>query len=245
VCLKPGYEAAVDENGNATYHYYVDKDGDPATSSAGSRKLEEKTTRERPRKVLWRSPKHIADALAIPAGWEETVVDGQPFYQYYVNKSGQPWPRNQKDDDGTKKKSGKGRPTRPEILTVDDILKEGYELKGGDYVLPEERRVWRCKDFKYDYCQTCFTAEPKPVEWHGDYTRLDDGNYQGPGKWKLYKEDDSMSLDCAADQEDIWWLSQENADAFDGDSIILDGFDPHKSKTVKTADWKLARFERT
>merc|ERR1711964_14222 len=42
----------------------------------------------------------------LPDGWDETVVDGEPFY---VNKSGQPWT----SPDGTKVPHGEGTHTRP------------------------------------------------------------------------------------------------------------------------------------
>jgi len=49
---------------------------------------------------------HFKFEKFLPEGWEQTkrrdeVQTRLPFYQYYVTKSGQPWPRNQKDD-GTK-----------------------------------------------------------------------------------------------------------------------------------------------
>jgi len=47
------------------------------------------------------------DKLFLPAGWEETVVDGQP--SFYVNKSDKPWT----SPDGTKVPHGEGTYTRP------------------------------------------------------------------------------------------------------------------------------------
>merc|ERR1711964_304141 len=60
-------------------------------------------------------------ATTLPAGWEETVVDGKPFYQYYVNKRGQPgcqpWPRNPTSADGQKVPRGAGTHTSPGLET--------------------------------------------------------------------------------------------------------------------------------
>jgi len=211
------------------------------------------------RKVIWRSPKHIARGLVdLRIGWEKNVdEDNEPLhasgpYQYYKTADDQPWPHDTPDDGTRIRVDKEGTSVRPTILNVEDILKEGYKLKGGDYVLAEVRSVWRCKAFAYDYCQTC-VKEPVREEWHGVYELIPDGsgNYQGPGKWKLYKDADDYDYGGVDDQEDVWFLSCTAASADDEDSITLDGFDPQNSKTVKTysitdqTNWKLARCERT
>jgi len=60
---------------------------------------------------------HFKFKKFLPEGWEQSMRRDEvrtllPFYQYYVTKSGQPWPRNQKDD-GTKVLSVEGTFTRP------------------------------------------------------------------------------------------------------------------------------------
>jgi len=216
------------------------------------------------RKVIWRSPKHIARGLVdLRIGWEKNVdEDNEPLhasgpYQYYKTADDQPWPHDTPDDGTRIRVDKEGTSVRPTILNVEDILKEGYKLKGGDYVLAEVRSVWRCKAFAYDYCQTC-VKEPVREEWHGVYELIPDGsgNYQckTPGsKWKIYKDIDEYVTDVA--QDDVWFLctaeTQEDAETYNDDAMILLGFDPQNSKTVKTysiedrENWKLARCERT
>merc|ERR1711964_706735 len=57
--------------------------------------------------------------VPLPIGWEKIVVDGKPFYQYYVNKNGRPW----KKGGGEKVPSGKRTRTKPEGLKRQMIAK--------------------------------------------------------------------------------------------------------------------------
>merc|ERR1711964_323740 len=59
-----------------------------------------------------------------PRGWEETVVDGEPFYQYYVNKHSQPRPRYPTGLDGQKVLCGEGTHTRPSVRAKDNVQKD-------------------------------------------------------------------------------------------------------------------------
>merc|ERR1711964_213430 len=66
------------------------------------------------------------ESESLPDGWEETVVDGEPFY---VNKSGEPWT----SPDGTKVPHGEGTHTRPpEAASIPDETTplETYKIVG-------------------------------------------------------------------------------------------------------------------
>jgi len=83
-------------------------------------------------------------ANELPKGWEETVVDDKPFYQYYVNKSGQPWPRDPTSADGEKVPRGE-RTTRPS---------DWFPDQDGPWVCPECAQV--CPgSFINLICQEC------------------------------------------------------------------------------------------
>merc|ERR1711964_116789 len=93
----------------------------------------------------------------LPKGWEETFVNGKPFYQYYVNKSGWPWP-HYPGDKKNHRKIVKGRHRRPSskkcsvdlrqyIKRCDERLKiEEGQKKDGRI----KTRIKACQDTKCD-----------------------------------------------------------------------------------------------
>merc|ERR1711964_211142 len=111
--------------GKPFYQYYVNDSGEPwprlPTLKDGEQVPRGEGTHTR------------ADTL-LPEGWERTVKDGKPFYQYYVNQSGEPWPLNpDKKKDIEKVSCGEGthcraRPLVGGLMVGEKIIYIGNSL---------------------------------------------------------------------------------------------------------------------